>query len=88
MKSRTLKHEAVPENVCCTKQSRLQLIQPKQAFSPFFGKNSNFISVTLSQQGFQTVRGGKMCLRYFYAFDAADARAAHPSKIESILFQL
>jgi hypothetical protein len=43
------------------------LVQPKQAFSPFFGKKSNFIFVTLSQQGFQALHGGKMRLRYSYA---------------------
>lgn len=40
--------------------SLLVLVQPKQAFSPFSGDNSNFISVTLSQQSFQTLFGGKI----------------------------
>jgi len=47
---------------------RLELVHQKQAFSPFFEKKNPFISVTLSQQGFQDVHGGKMCLRYFYAW--------------------
>jgi hypothetical protein len=32
----------------------------------FFDKNSDFISVTPSWQAFQALRGGKICLGYFY----------------------
>ncbi|WP_460208012.1 hypothetical protein [Scytonema sp. NUACC21] len=34
---------------------------------------SDFISVTLSQQSFQAVHGGKICLRYFYALSGDGA---------------
>jgi hypothetical protein len=42
------------------------LVQSKPAFSLFFDEKSDFISVTPSWQAFQALRGGKMCLGYFY----------------------
>jgi hypothetical protein len=52
------------------------LIQSKQAFSPFFDEKSDFISVTPSWQAFQALRGGKMCLGYFYPYKLASQSAS------------
>ncbi|UYD31078.1 hypothetical protein HGR01_40220 (plasmid) [Tolypothrix sp. PCC 7712] len=42
------------------------MVLSKQAFSPFFDEKRDFISVAPSWQAFQALRGGKICLGYFY----------------------